>query len=217
MRVKPVIFALAAVFCGGGTAFAAYPLVTDDAGTVQLNSYELEASYDTFKDETDARPENLGVSFKHGITDRFDIGFSLPCRLHPGVVERVGAASLGLKFSLVKDLLAFSVINELGKKEYFLNGILSKEFGPLKTHLNAGYLSTGEDNRKGLASCGLAAEYPLKNHEAVAELKSEEGGTGFFLLGLRYGLKEAFFISAGAARSLEADRYRFTGGFHVEF
>lgn len=217
MRVNAVIFVMAAVFCCGGGAFAAYPLATDDAGTVQHNSHELEASYDTFKDETDSSSQNLGVSFKHGITDKFDIGFSFPCRLHPGVVERVGEASLGLKFSLVKDLLAFSVTNELGKKEYFLNGIFSREFGALKTHMNAGYLSTGDEDKKGLASYGLAAEYPLNKYEAVAELKGEEGGAAFFLLGLRCKLKESLFISAGAARHLEAGRYRFTGGFHLEF
>lgn len=208
---------MAAVLCGGGTAFAAYPLATDDAGTVRPSSFELEASYETFKDAAGPRSQDLGVSFKHGITDRFDIGFSFPCRLHPGVAERVGEASLGLKFSLVKDLLAFTVANELGEKEYSLNGIFSKEFGALKTHLNAGYLSTGEEDRKGAASYGLAAEYPLKDYGAVAELKGEEGGAGFFLLGLRCRLMEAFFISAGAARALEADRYRFTGGFHFEF
>lgn len=216
MRINAVWLMLAAVLCGG-TAFAAYPLATDDAGTVQPNGFELEASYDAFKDEANSRSQNLGVSFKHGITDRFDIGFSFPCRLHPDVVERIGEASLGLKFSIVEDLLAFSVTNELGEKEYFLNGILSKEFGALKTHLNAGYLSTGEEDKKGKASYGLAAEYPLKKYEAVAELKGEEGGAGFFLLGLRYRLKESFFISAGTARALEADRYRFTGGFHLQF
>lgn len=217
MRIKAVWLMLAAALCCGGTAFAAYPLATDDAGTVQPNAFELEASYDTLKDETNSRAQDLGISFKHGITDSFDIGFSFPCRLHPGVVERVGEASLGLKFSLVKDLLAFTVTNELGEKEYLLNAILSKEFGTLKTHFNAGYLSTGEEDRKGNASWGLAAEYPLKQCEAVAELKGEEGGAGFFLLGLRYRLNETFFISAGAARALEADRYRFTGGFHFEF
>lgn len=217
MKLRPVIIIWGLLLFNHGAAFAAYPLSTDDAGTVQKNSYELEASYDTYKDEAASRSQNLGISFKHGITDRFDIGFSFPCRLHPGVVERVGEASLGLKFSLVKDLLAFSVTNELGEKEYFLNGIFSKELGAFKTHINAGYLSTGEEDKKGKASYGLAAEYPLQKYEVVAELKGEEGGTGFFLLGLRYRLRESLFISAGAARALKAERYRFTGGFHFGF
>lgn len=96
MRIKAVWLMLAAALCGGGTAFAAYPLATDDAGTVQPNAFELEASYDTLKDETNSRSQNLGVSFKHGITDRFEIGFSFPCRLHPGVLSASGRLRWGL-------------------------------------------------------------------------------------------------------------------------
>ena len=212
VAILPVLLLLC-----GGPLFAAYPLGTDDAGTVRQNGFELETFYEGFKDISGEPDQNLGVSFKHGITSRFDIGFSLPCRMHPVAAERVGAASLGLKFSLVPDKLAFSVSNELGEKEYFLNGIYTKGFGGLRTHLNAGYLSTGEETKKGKAFYGLAAEYPLAKYEAVAELKGEEGGVGSFLLGLRYRLKEFLFISSGVSRALEADNYRFTGGFHLEF
>ncbi len=200
-----------------GRAFAAYPLATDDAGTVKRDSCELEASYDDYRDEADLASRAGGLSFKHGVTDRMDIGLSLPYRFRPETEGRVGAASLALKFSLVPDRLAFSVSNELGEKEYFLNGILSGEFGALKAHLNAGYLSSGDETTAGSASFGIAAEYPLSRYAAVAELRSEEGGSGEALLGLRYALREGLFVSAGGARRLEAARYRFTCGFHMEF
>jgi len=146
-----------------------------------------------------------------------DAGISVPYQIHPEPEERVGAASIALKFSLLNDVLAFSVANELGEKEYFLNAIYSREFAPFRLHLNGGYLSTGDDTKKGLASYGLAGEYPIGKYEAVAELQGREGGAGSALLGLRWRVREAFFISSGVGRALEADRYRVTAGFHLEF
>ncbi len=216
MKVADIVL-LVSLIGVSGPVLAAYPLTTDDAGTVNLSGYELEAAYDNFNDGENTRTQTGGISFKHGITERMDIGVSLPCRVHPVVSERLGSASLGLKFSLVKDILAFSIANELGKKEYFLNAIYTKAFTAFRFHVNAGYLVTGDANERGTASYGLAAEYQMGKYSVVGELQQQEGGHGNVLLGLRYHLKEAFFISSGVARALEADRDRVTAGFHLEF
>lgn len=217
MKNKVAVLLAAVVAVCSAPSFAAYPLATDDAGTVARNTCELEASYDSFKDGENLANQFGGVSFKHGLTEKMDVGLSVPYQVHPAAAERVGAASLALKFSLVKDVLAFSVANELGEKEYFLNAVYSKELAVVKLSLNAGYLSTGDETKKGRGAYGLAAEYPMGKYEAAAELQGTEGGAGSMLVGLRYWLKDTLFVSSGVARALEADRYRVTAGFHLEF
>lgn len=217
MKLSPAVIMAVSLWLPACPAFAAYPLATDDAGIVPRNAYELEASYDNFKDESDLANQEGGISFKHGITEKMDIGLSFPYRIHPAADESFGAAALSLKFSLISDVLAFSLANELGESEYFLNAVYTKEFSVLKLHLNGGYLSSGDDTVKGAAAWGLAGEYAFAKYEAVAELTGEEGGVGSALVGLRRRLKEGLFISAAVARALEADRYRVTGGFHFEF
>lgn len=216
MKKLSVIISMIMVLGAAGSAFAAYPLSTDDAGTVSPGAYELEAAYDNYK-EAGATVQETGASFKHGLTEKMDIGLSFPYKLDPVVTEQAGAAELSLKFSLVEDVLAFSVASEMGSSGYALNTIYSLGSGELGLHLNAGYYSTGDETDKGTGSCGLAAEYPLGAFGLAAELTSEEGGGGEGLLGLRYFVGDGFFLSTAVARSLQADTYRFTAGFHLEF
>ncbi|MBU2574249.1 MAG: hypothetical protein KKH28_09255 [Elusimicrobia bacterium] len=217
MKLKTaVLVPVLACACAGG-AFAAYPLATDDAGTVALNSCELEAGYDNSKDRESLSNQSGAFSFKHGLTEKMDIGISLPYRIHPAGEEKPGAASIGLKFSLVKGIVALSFSNELGEKEYFLNTIYTKEFSAVKLHFNAGYLSTGEETKKGSGSYGLALEYPMGKFEAVGEAQGREGGEGAVLLGLRYWIRESLFVAGAIARDFRTGHPRFAAGLHFEF
>lgn len=217
LRHRAAVFVpILACACAGG-AFAAYPLATDDAGTVSRNSYELEAGYDSSKDQEHLIDRSGALSFKRGVTEKMDIGLALPYQIHPVREEKIGAASLGLKFSLVRYIVAVSLSNELGEKEYFLNAIYTKEFPAVKLHANAGYLSSGDDAVKGAGTYGLALEYPMGKFEAVGEAQGREGGEGDALLGLRYRIKESLFVAGGLARDFSCGHYRFTSGLHFEF
>jgi len=217
MRLKTAaLIAILSFACAGG-AFAAYPLATDDAGTVSQNSFELEAGYDSAKDVEDLSNQSSALSFKHGVTEKMDLGIALPYQIHPAGEEKMGAASLALKFSLVRDVAALSLSNELGEKEYFLNAIYTRRFPAVKLHVNAGYLSTGDETVKGAGTYGLALEYPAGKFEAVGEAQGQEGGEGSALFGLRYRIKEPLFVAGGLARDFKSGHTRLTAGLHFEF
>jgi len=216
VKLDIVLFFAVLVCAGAAQARAAYPLATDDAGTVSRGGYELEAGYDSAKDAENLTNQSSAFSFKHGVTEKMDLGLALPYQIHPAGAEKLGAASLALKFSLVRDIAAVSLSNELGEKDYFLNAIYSKEFSAVKLHLNAGYLSTGDETAKG-AGYGLALEYPMGKLEAVGEAQGHEGGEGEALAGLRYRIKDALFVAGGLARDFSHGHTRLTAGLHFEF
>lgn len=206
-----------AIYYGPKIAFAAYPLATDDAGTVKANSYELEAGYDNCKDENELISKTCGISFKHGVTEKMDVGISFPYRIDPDADENLGEATLGFKFSLVKDTLAVSFSNELGEKDYFINAICTKEFSSVTCSLNAGYLSSGDETIRGAGSYGISVEYPIKSFDLVGELQGVEGGRGNGLAGIRYRISEAVFAAAGASKDFTTAENKVTAGFHFEF
>lgn len=217
MGLKNVVSAIAIACACFGRASAAYPLATDDAGTVNQNSFELEAGYENSKDHDNLTNQASAFSLKHGVTERLDVGIAVPYKIKPCKDERMGAASMMFKFALVKDVVAMTFSNELGEKAYFLNAIYTKELPGLKLNVNAGYLSAGDETKKGTGSYGLALEYPTGKFEAVGEVQGQEGGEVNALLGLRYHIREPLFIAAGFGRDFESGNYCFNAGFHFEF
>lgn len=116
MGSRNALFVLVIICACFGGAFAAYPLATDDAGTVKQNSFELESGYDNSKDHENLTSQASAFSFKHGVTERLDVGIAVPYQIKPSRDERMGAASMAFKFSLVKDVVAMTFSNELGEK-----------------------------------------------------------------------------------------------------
>lgn len=213
---KPVLM-ITVLFLAAEVTYTAYPLATDDAGTVKKDSYELEAGYNNCKDENDLINKSCGVSFKHGICEKMDIGLSFPYQVEPAVEEHLGKASVGFKFSLVKNILALAFSNELGEKDYFLNAIYTREFSSLKFNLNGGYLSTGDETVKGNGTFGFSVEFPWKSFDIIGEVQGQEGGTGNGLAGARYRLTDTFFIAVGVSKAFTSDENKLTAGFHFEF
>lgn len=198
-------------------AFAAHPLLTDDAKTVEQSSYELEVSYEKYKVANNPDSHLWGLSFKHGLTDKMDIAISFPFVIKPKPQEHFGPASIGLKFSIVKDVLSFSLSNELGSSEYFLNGIFSYEISPVMLHINLGYTSTGNQDIKGSIAYGFAFEYPFKRFDIVGEILGEKDGFKDYLFGLRYNIVEGVAASLGYGNNINKKEEKITCGFHYEF
>jgi len=197
--------------------FGAYPLTTDDIGTVDINKFEVETSYDNCGNNNELWDRSCAFSLKHGVTEKMDIGLSFPIKLCPCENERVGAAVLGLKFLLFKNIAAFSFSNELGGKEYFLNGIISKELSPVIAHVNAGYLATGDETLKGAMTHGCGLEYPIGRFGLVGEIVGEEMGLRNWLAGVRYRIDDYILIGGAVSDGLGDVNDRVTVGLHTEF
>jgi hypothetical protein len=201
----------------GSFLFASLPLTTDDAGTVEHSKYELEVCYDRCKIQSDISEHSFGLSFKHGLTEKMDLGICFPFLIEPKPKESFGPMSIGLKFSLIEELLAFSLSNQLGSSEYFLNGIFSYQVSPVMLHLNLGYRATGIEDVEGSISYGFALEYPVKKFDIVCESLGDKDDFQDYSIGLRYNLKDGVAISTAYSNGFNESRERIIAGFHYEF
>jgi hypothetical protein len=215
MKIFIVVFLM--LFLPIVVAFAAHPLTTDDIGTVDVGKYELEAGYDNCKGEDVLRNHSCGISLKHGITEKMDIGISLPYQIEPKPEEPFGTTTLGFKFLLVKDILALTVNNELGSPEYFLNGIFSREIQPVTVHTNIGYAVSGDENTEGEIIYSSAFEYPLEKIDLVGEVVAEKIGLQNWLVGLRYKLGEVTSLNCAYGNGFRNTDEKIAFGFHTEF
>jgi len=201
----------------GSVLLVAHPLSTDDIGIVNKTNYELEVGYDNCKSGDELRNHSCGISLKHGITEKMDIGISFPYQIKPKPVEQFGTTTVGFKFLLIRDIFAFSVNNELGSKEYFINGIFSREISPLTFHFNFGYEASGDENIEGKIIYSSAVEYPLTKVDLVGEVIGEKIGLQNWLFGLRYKLGDVSAINCAYGNGFKGTDEKITFGFHTEF
>ncbi len=195
--------------------FAAHPLTTDDIGTVDIGKYELEVFYDNCKSET--RNHFCGISLKHGITEKIDVGISFPYQLEPKLAEPLGTLTLGFKFLLMKDIFALTVSNELGSKKYFINGIFTQEIKPISVHVNIGYATSGDENTEGKITYSSAFECPFEKIDLVGEVIGDKVSLQNWLLGVRYKIKESVFVDCAYGNSFRNTDEKISFGFHAEF
>jgi len=225
MFVKKSIFMISGIFILimvlNGLVFAAHPLTTDDAGLVAKEKFEIEVGYDFGKIEDEEfkkiTQKNLGMSFKHGLTDKMDMGISLPYEITPSTSNKAGNAEVSFKFALLQDILAVSLTNELGGSDYFLNLILSQKIANFGLHFNVGYLKSSELYSGGNGIYNFALEHPVSEQlNAVMEINSDDYGFEAWLVGLQYEIPNYFRLSAGFGRTENGcENYSF--GFHKEF
>jgi len=209
--------AVCCLFLLSSVLFAARPLATDDAGAVDAAKHELEIGYDGCQGENYLRSGSCGFSLKQGITERMDVGVSFPYQIDPAQDERFGKAVLGVKFSLVKDVFALTFSNELGEKQYFFNGIFTKEFSKAAVHFNLGYSATGDAAIKGSTGYSSAFEIPGEKFDVVGEVSGDTDNNNTWLLGIRYKVTENIIVDTGYGKSFNAPDDKTTFGFHCEF
>ena len=164
--------------------YAARPLSTDDAGTVEKGKFETEMSFDHCRHRPDGVCHSPGLAVKHGLTDRFDLGLGFSHSTGKdadGNTVGWGMSPLviGFKMALLKEQqtlpnVSLSAGHEAGETEYGLNLILSREYGNLGLHYNLGYNSPGEALVKGSIGTSLAAEYTfMEKYRLCGELNGE--------------------------------------------
>jgi hypothetical protein len=193
--------------------YAARPFATDDAGTVTQGMHELEVGIDFWSEEA-----SLGLSFKHGLTDRMDIGVGIGRTLAPEEAAEFEKAELGMKFSIIPDFIAFSANGSFGHEEYFLNGIITRNVGPVEIDANLGYETDFTGDEEGTVIYSAAAIFSGNSYAFGAEISGDKDGFGYWLIGGRYFFIEGFAVDAGVAGGFEDDPMTTaTAGIHYEF
>ena len=179
---------------------------------VEQGKYELEMGYDFGEDEG-----MLGLGFKHGLTQKMDIGVGFGYTVVSVSENRLTPAELCLKCALIPDLLAISVTNELGSSGYDINGILTKVFEPIELDANLGYSATG-DTTAGAMFYALAVIAGFGNIDFGAETSGDKDGLRNWLVGGRYKLRKGLNLDIGIFGGFKADNAIITtAGLHYEF
>jgi hypothetical protein len=145
-------------------AFAAHPLITDDAGTIGAGKYQLEVNGEVGHEKEEGvttQTTEGAVSLSYGLSESMDLVIGLPYQHiratdDTTVISDHGLAdtSLEVKWRLYEhDDLSLAIKPGLtlptgddeaglgvGKASYNLFSIISKDMKPWAFHLNLGYL-----------------------------------------------------------------------------
>jgi hypothetical protein len=198
--MKQLLCAAAIFLFTASRAFAAHPLITDDAGTVGKNKVQVELNSEYSYDKQDGvktKTTEVAATLTYGILGNLDIVLGAPYQWirvkDPETsthVNGIGDMTLEAKwrfleyegFSLaVKPGLIFPTGKEedglgSGRVGYSVYLITTKELKPFAFHLNLGYIrneNKGEDE-KNIWHASLAGEVEVvKDLKAVANIGIE--------------------------------------------
>ncbi len=213
------------VFCSH-CVFAARPLSTDDAGTVDKGHFELEAGLE-YVNQAD-KEVVLSLVLKRGILDNLDLGIELPYKFidfaagtktdgfddlkiitkYNFLEETDALPAMSVSFSLKTDSGNDDKSLGTGEREYAINTILSKSLDKITLHLNLGYVIKDDlpgQNLRDVLTYGLAVEYPLNDKlNLVGEITGENERRGDFddnqmsgLVGFNYSVSESITYDLG--------------------
>ncbi len=206
------IYTIVLTLCFINYTYGARPFATDDAGTVSKTGYELEICYDFGKDDGVA-----GISFKHGLTQRMDIGVEFEYNTISEPKNCFSPLSLCLKYSIIPDFFSASISNESGTSAYDINTIFTKVFGIVEVDANFGYSVPGDFN-KGSLFYALAIIAGFWKFDFGVEIFWNENEFQKWLFGGRFSLIDGFNIDTGISSGFnDKNEIKGTFGLHYEF
>jgi cobalt/nickel transport protein len=206
--------------------FAARPLTTDDAWTVEKGKFQLEAGFDASRQDNHDEEYNPAMTLTYGLLERMDVGIgSGYLFLNPKEGEHENGfadTDLKVKYRLIDDkdwVPAFAFTGKLkiptaskskglgsGKTDFSINAITTKNISKkLALHLNLGYTFIGENHVDNELNYSLAAQFSVTEKWAlVAEImgvNNLNGRTGddplSGLIGTYYALTENIILDVG--------------------
>lgn len=117
--------------------FAARPFVTDDAGTVEKGTFELETSSDYWEDAA-----SFGIGLKHGLTNRMDLGVAFGYDAVPKESAAAQPLEVSFKYNFIPEHFSASFTSAFSSSTYSVNAIYSHDIKFLSLHANAGFEAT---------------------------------------------------------------------------
>lgn len=209
-------------------AFAARPLSTDDAGSVEKAHWELESGFE-YADKADDE-YTWTTTIKYGILETWDLGIEVPyqylevsegddvngwgdiviCSKVRFLNETMDFTAFALGFKIKTKSARCNKGLGTGELDYTINAILSREFNKLISHVNLGYTYVGApegQNQDDVFSYAWALEYPFDERlNLVGELAGETNFEGNFddnplavLLGLNCAFSDLVTFDLGAS------------------
>ena len=213
-------------FISQTSVFAARPLTTDDAWTVEKGYFQLETGFDAARQDNHDREYSPSATLTYGLLEQLDLGvgsgyfFSYP---------KVGQKENGLADTEVKLKYrpldekdwrpAFALTGTLkipiaskskglgsGQTDFGMNAIITKSFGKrLVLHLNAGYTFIGEDHVDNELNYSMAVQLILTEKLALVGefvgINNLNGRKGDDLLsgliGIQLSITDKFIWDAG--------------------
>ena len=208
------------------SAFAARPLTTDDAWTVEKGEFELEIGVDATRQDNHDRVYCPSSTLTYGLLERMDVGIgSGYLFVHPKEDKKERGFSdteLKVKYRPIDEKgwrPAFALTGILkiptakeskglgsGKTDFGINAILTKNFGErLALHLNLGHTFIGEHHVDNEWNYSLAAQFILTKKWAlvgeVMEINNLNGRRGddprSGLIGTYYLITDKIIWDAG--------------------
>jgi len=168
--------------------YAARPLTTDDAWTVEKGKFQLETGFDAARQDNHDREYSPSLTLSYGLLDRMDLGIgSGYLFVHPkeGKKENgLADTELKLKYRPIdeKDWRpAFAITGKLriptasaskglgsGEADFGINAIATKNLSKRwVAHLNLGYTFIGEDRVDNELNYSLAGQFILTEKWAL--------------------------------------------------
>jgi len=207
-------------------SFAARPLSTDDAGTVDRGEFEAEAGLEYVNQQD--KELALGFVLKSGILDNLDLGVELPYKFIDfstgSKTDGFDDISVTTKYNFFEEAdvwpalsVSFSIKTDsgnddkslgTGEQEYAINTILSKTLDKISLHINIGYVikdDLPQENLRDVLTYGFALEYPLnEKFNLVGEITGESERRNKFddnpmsgLIGFNYSVTESIAYDLG--------------------
>jgi hypothetical protein len=175
------------------------PFITDDAGTVTPAAFELETSADYWHDKA-----SFGLCFKHGVTERMDIGIAFGRCMLPEDESGYDLAELLLKFNFIPDRLSASFSGSFGDPCYSALLIYSQQISFFSIHTNLGYSAVGAE-REGFLTYGLATVVEVNRFSFGPEFGGTHRSLDWWQFGLQVTLTEWLAIDAALGGNFECD------------
>ena len=175
-------------FSGSRPAWAARPLTTDDAWTVEKGGFESEAGFDFSRQDNHDKELGPSLTLAYGLSERMDIGLgSGYIFLDPkknGKENGFADTELYAKYRLFDEkgrIPAFAISGILkiptaseskslgsGQTDFGINTILTKNLSERWVlHLNLGYTFIGEDGVDNEFNYSAAAQFILSKELAL--------------------------------------------------
>jgi hypothetical protein len=185
-----LIIMVVAFFLPSFPVFAARPLTTDDASTVEKGKFQVEMGFDAAHQDNRDREYKPSLTLSYGLSEKADIGIgSAYLFVHPqegGNQDGLGDTEAKVKYRLMEEeekgwRPAFSIAGKLkaptaseskglgsGKADYGVNAIVTKNLSKRWVlHVNMGYTFIGGEGASNEMNYSLSAQLIVSDKWAL--------------------------------------------------